>query len=81
MPTPGDSTAQLVDQAAEAARQEGIAKGMDVKVATSASARAAHSMHVAAAAQPGAGTSSIVSAFAQQQQQGPSTAKGMRPLH
>ncbi|KAK9796339.1 hypothetical protein WJX73_009572 [Symbiochloris irregularis] len=71
-----DSTAQLVDQAAEAARQEGIAKGMDERVASSASARAAHSMHLAAAA-PSPGSSGVVSAFAEQQQSmSPSSAKG-----
>lgn len=51
---PGDyegPTAAVVDQAAQSARDEGVARGMDEVLATNASARAAHTMLTATAAE------------------------------
>ena len=72
--------AELVDQAAELSKQEGIAKGMNEGLARNASARAAHAMVTAATAQP-TGTSGVASAFAKQQEQGFSPPSGVHEFN
>ena len=64
-------SAGAVVAAAAAAKQEGVARGMDEDLATNAAARAAHTMLLASAASPkGQGAGAVQSAFAGMEESG-----------